>query len=43
MRDAELRILESDWGHVAGGPDRVAEPTRAIEAAIRELLETRRV
>jgi homoserine O-acetyltransferase len=35
----ELRVLESDFGHVAGGPDRVAEATEFIEEALRDLLE----
>jgi len=34
----ELRLLESDFGHVAGGPERVAEDTAFVETAIRELL-----
>ena len=34
----ELRILESKFGHVAGGPNRIAEDTAFVEAAIRELL-----
>ena len=35
---AELRVLESKFGHIAGGPDRVAEDTAFVEAAIRDLL-----
>ncbi|RYZ03159.1 MAG: alpha/beta fold hydrolase [Myxococcales bacterium] len=38
LRDGELRILESDFGHVAGGPNRIPEDTAFVEAAIRELL-----
>jgi homoserine O-acetyltransferase len=38
MPNAELRVLESDFGHVAGGPGRFPECTAFIEAAIRELL-----
>jgi homoserine O-acetyltransferase/O-succinyltransferase len=34
----ELRILESNFGHVAGGPNRIAEDTAFVEAALRELL-----
>lgn len=34
----ELRILDSKFGHVAGGPNRIAEDTAFVEAAIRELL-----
>ncbi|HEX4337089.1 MAG TPA: alpha/beta fold hydrolase [Polyangiaceae bacterium] len=39
MPDAELRILETDYGHVGGGPGRVPEATAFIETALRELLE----
>lgn len=39
MPNAELRILETDFGHVGGGPDRVPEATAFIEAALRELLQ----
>jgi homoserine O-acetyltransferase/O-succinyltransferase len=39
MRDAELRVLESDWGHIAGGPGRTAEGTAFVECAIRDLLK----
>jgi homoserine O-acetyltransferase len=38
MRSAELRPLQSDFGHVAGGPDRHAPDTAFVENAIRELL-----
>jgi homoserine O-acetyltransferase len=38
LRRAELRVLDSKFGHVAGGPNRVAEDTAFIEAAIRDLL-----
>lgn len=38
LRHGELRILESKYGHVAGGPNRIAEDTAFVEAAIRELL-----
>jgi homoserine O-acetyltransferase len=34
----ELRVLSSEFGHVAGGPNRIAEDTAFVEAAIRELL-----
>lgn len=37
---AELRVIRSTWGHVAGGPDRNSQASFAIDAAIRELLET---
>ena len=39
MPDAELRVIRSDWGHVAGGPDRVAAVSKQIDKAIAELLE----
>ena len=38
LPNAELRVLESKFGHVAGGPDRIARDTAFIEAAITELL-----
>lgn len=38
LRRAELRPIESDWGHCAGGPDRNPVDTAFIEAAIRDLL-----
>jgi homoserine O-acetyltransferase len=34
----ELRVIDSTWGHVAGGPDRVPAVSRLIDTAIRELL-----
>jgi len=37
LRHAELRVLDSKFGHVAGGPNRIAEDTAFIEAAIRDL------
>lgn len=40
MRRAELRVIDSPWGHVAAGPDRNREATAAIEAAIRALLSS---
>jgi homoserine O-acetyltransferase len=36
---AELRVLTSDWGHVAGGPDRNRRDTAFVERAIAELLD----
>jgi homoserine O-acetyltransferase len=39
LRNAELRVIESDFGHIAGGPDRVPEATAFIERALRDLLE----
>jgi homoserine O-acetyltransferase len=38
LRHGELRVLESPFGHVAGGPNRIPEVTANIEAALRELL-----
>jgi homoserine O-acetyltransferase len=35
---AELRVLESPYGHCAGAPGRFAAETAVVEAAIRELL-----
>lgn len=35
---AELRVLESKYGHIAGGPDRVAEDSAVVEQALRDLL-----
>jgi homoserine O-acetyltransferase len=35
---AELRILETDFGHIAGGPNRIPEATAFIEKALSELL-----
>ena len=37
MPNAELRIIDSIWGHYAGG-GRVAKDTAVIEAALRDLL-----
>ena len=34
----ELRVIDSDWGHIAGGPDRVPAVSRLIDSAIKELL-----
>lgn len=38
LRRGELRVLESKFGHVAGGPNRIAEDTAFIEAALCDLL-----
>jgi len=38
LANAELRVIESSWGHIAGGPDRNAQASALIDAAIRELL-----
>jgi homoserine O-acetyltransferase/O-succinyltransferase len=42
IRGAELRIIESKWGHIAGGPDRNVADTAVIEQAIRDLLASPR-
>ena len=38
MRNAELRVLESPWGHLAGSPLYDAPSKAVIDAALRELL-----
>jgi homoserine O-acetyltransferase len=38
LSNGELRVVESSWGHVAGGPDRNVDASARIDAAIRELL-----
>ncbi|MBE7375224.1 alpha/beta fold hydrolase [Pseudomonas lopnurensis] len=38
MPNAELRVLESDWGHCAGGPGRDPQAMAQIFAAMRALL-----
>lgn len=38
LPNAELRILQSKFGHVAGGPDRVPRDSAAVEQALRDLL-----
>ena len=38
LQRGELRVLDTSWGHVAGGPDRHPGASAQIEAAIRELL-----
>jgi homoserine O-acetyltransferase len=38
LPDAELRVIDSDWGHIAGGPDREPLGTAFVERAIVELL-----
>ncbi|MCQ4261396.1 homoserine acetyltransferase [Stutzerimonas stutzeri] len=42
MPNAELRVLESDWGHCAGGPGRSAAAMQQVFAAMAELLEAGR-
>ena len=38
MKSAELRVIDSDWGHIAGGPGRNPADTAFVEQAMRELL-----
>jgi len=38
MRDAELRPIPSDWGHIAGAPGLHAPDMAFLDAALRELL-----
>jgi homoserine O-acetyltransferase len=38
MRNAELRVIPSDWGHRAGLPTQNPEDARFIDQALRELL-----
>ncbi|HYQ27422.1 MAG TPA: alpha/beta fold hydrolase [Polyangiaceae bacterium] len=35
---AEVHVIESSWGHIAGGPDRNPQASTQIDGAIRELL-----
>jgi homoserine O-acetyltransferase/O-succinyltransferase len=41
LRNAELRILESKFGHAAGGPGRIPRDTAFVEAAITDLLNAK--
>jgi len=38
MKRAELRVIESDWGHIAGRPDRNPRDAAVVEGALRDLL-----
>lgn len=38
MPNAELRVLESEWGHCAGGPGRSPEAMAQVFAAMQDLL-----
>ena len=38
MPNAELRVIPSIWGHLAGGPGRNPVDTEFIDAALKELL-----
>lgn len=38
LAHGELRVIESSWGHIAGGPARNARASELIDAAIRELV-----
>jgi homoserine O-acetyltransferase len=39
MPNAELRVIESVWGHRAGGPGTDPKDIAFIETAIRDLLD----
>jgi homoserine O-acetyltransferase len=39
MRNAELRVIDSVWGHYAGG-GRDKKSIKVIDAALKELLAT---
>ena len=41
LKHGELRVLESDWGHLAGRPDRNPRDAAVVENALRDLLEAR--
>jgi homoserine O-acetyltransferase len=41
INGAELRVIDSSWGHIAGGPDRNPQASAQIDSAIRELLGTK--
>ena len=38
LPNAELRVIPSIWGHLAGGPGRNPEDTKFIDVALKELL-----
>ncbi len=38
LKRGELHVIESDWGHIAGRPDRNPSDAAAVEGALRELL-----
>ena len=40
LRHGELRVIESDWGHLAGRPDRNPRDAAVVEKALRDLLES---
>ena len=40
MPNAELRIIPSVWGHLAGGPGINPEDTRFLDSALQELLSS---
>ena len=40
MPNAELRVIPSIWGHLAGGPGINPEDTRFLDAALKELLSS---
>ena len=38
MPNAQLRIIQSDWGHCAGGPGREPLAMEQIDDAVKDLL-----
>jgi homoserine O-acetyltransferase/O-succinyltransferase len=38
LKNGELRVIETDWGHVGGGPNRNRDATAVVERAIADLL-----
>ena len=38
MPNAELRVVETVWGHFAGGPGTSAADVKTLDAVLRELL-----
>ncbi|VTZ23044.1 Homoserine O-acetyltransferase (fragment) [Methylocella tundrae] len=38
MPNAELRVIDSIWGHFAGGPGTSPADVKTLDAALRELL-----
>ena len=40
MPNAELRVVDSFWGHFAGGPGTSPDDIRVLDDALKELLAT---
>jgi homoserine O-acetyltransferase len=38
MPNAELRVVETYWGHFAGGPGTSPDDIKVLDAALKELL-----